>query len=68
MKLDLVCLACPFCGGGDIRILPRTCDKNTPYNPADRAYPVVRCSCGAEVPGADWGRPETAVNAWNRRA
>ena len=59
---------CPFCGGA-AAVSPRTCDKDTPYNPADRAFPVTRCGqCGAEAVGKDWGRPETAAAAWNRRA
>lgn len=59
---------CPFCGGA-ASLHPRTCDKNTPYNPADRAFPVARCGqCGAEAPGKDWGRPETAAEKWNARA
>lgn len=59
---------CPFCGGA-ASLHPRTCDKNTPYNPADRAFPIARCGqCGAEAVGKDWGRPETAASAWNRRA
>lgn len=59
---------CPFCGGA-AAVSPRTCDKNTPYNPADRAFPIARCGqCGAEAVGKDWGRPETAAAAWNRRA
>ena len=59
---------CPFCGGA-AALLPRTCDKNTPYNPADRAFPVARCGqCGAEALGKDWGKPETAAEKWNTRA
>ena len=59
---------CPFCGGA-ASLHPRTCDKNTPYNPADRAFPIVRCGqCGAEAAGKDWGRPETAAEKWNARA
>lgn len=59
---------CPFCGGA-AALLPRTCDKNTPYNPADRAFPIARCGqCGAEAVGKDWGKPETAAEKWNARA
>ena len=59
---------CPFCGGA-ASLHPRTCDKNTPYNPADRAFPVARCGqCGAEALGKDWGKPETAAEKWNARA
>jgi len=60
---------CPFCGNENPAILERTCDKHTPYNPNDRAYPVVRCrECGCEKPGLDWSGPETAVRNWNNRA
>ncbi len=59
---------CPFCGGA-ASLHPRTCDKNTPYNPADRAFPIARCGqCGAEALGKDWGKPETAAEKWNARA
>lgn len=61
-------LPCPFCGQTPSRAWPRTCDRDSPYDAADRAYPIVRCECGAEVPGEDWGEPPTAVVAWNRRA
>lgn len=64
--------ACPFCGadGEDLRVLPPTCTPKSPYNPADRAYPVLRCGgCGASVPGEDWDTlGASAVAAWNRRA
>lgn len=62
---------CPFCGanGPAVSVYPRTCNKSTPYNAADRAFPIVRCrSCGAEAAGKDWGEPDTAIAAWNRRA
>ena len=46
-----------------------TCRPETPYNPADRLYPIVRCmSCYAEVTGKNedyFGK--TAIAAWNRR-
>ena len=59
---------CPFCGG-TASALKRNCEKDTPYNPADRAFPVVRCTaCFAEAAGADWTAPRTAIAAWNRRA
>jgi hypothetical protein len=59
---------CPFCGG-DAMAMPRTCDKSTPYDPADRAFPVVRCmTCFAEVQGKNWTGAATAIAAWNRRA
>jgi len=61
---------CPFCGSMDIRILGPTCTKTSPYNPADRAFPIARChSCHVDVPGEDWDNlGMSAVNAWNRRA
>lgn len=62
---------CPFCGGTP-RLLPPTCEPSTPYNPRDRLFPIVRCSCGASVPGSneDYREDErsSAVVAWNRRA
>ena len=59
---------CPFCGGTELMVVARTCDRRTPYNPADTAYPRVWCKCGAEVAGANWGEKPTAIAAWNRRA
>lgn len=45
-----------------------TCDKYTPYDPSHRAFPMVRCSCGASTSGSDWDESgKTAVAAWNRR-
>lgn len=64
-------LPCPFCLRKDtVRVHPPTCDRSTPYNPADRAFPVVRChGCGASMDGEDWDQSgRTAVEAWNRRA
>ena len=59
---------CPFCGGAAMTY-PRNCNKNTPYNAADRAFPIVRCmACWAEIAGTDWSEPRTAIAAWNRRA
>lgn len=61
-------LPCPFCGGTNLMVLPRTCDRNTPYDPNDRAMPAVRCrTCYGEAVGKDWSGPGTAVAAWNRR-
>ena len=61
--------ACPFCGRARAWVLGPTCTKATPYNASDRAFPVVRCRCGAEVPGDDWDKSgQTAIAAWNRRA
>lgn len=60
--------SCPFCGCTNPVMLPRICNRDTPYDPADRAFPVVQCrGCHARVAGENWGRPETAVEAWNRR-
>lgn len=61
---------CPFCGSDRLMVLPPTCDRNTPYSAADRAYPVVRCSgCYTDVPGKDFdASSKSAVEAWNRRA
>lgn len=62
-------LPCPFCGCETIRVHKRTCDKDTPYNSADRAYPLVRCyGCGASAESDDWTDIDTAINRWNRRA
>ena len=59
---------CPFCGGTSPLVFPRTCNKDTPYNPADRAFPIVRCSgCYGEAAGSNWSEPATAIAAWNRR-
>ncbi|WP_431861477.1 Lar family restriction alleviation protein [Azospirillum sp.] len=62
-------LDCPFCGG-EGHTLPPTCTKATPYDPAHRAFPVVRCGgCGCDVPGKDWDDTRhSAIAAWNRRA
>ncbi len=60
---------CPFCERSSAWVLGPTCTKATPYNASDRAFPVVRCRCGAEVPGDDWDKSgKTAIAAWNRRA
>lgn len=61
-------LPCPFCGGAEQMVIDRTCDQSTPYNPADYAYPRVRCKCGVEIGGENWGEPTTAIAAWNRRS
>lgn len=59
---------CPFCGG-EARAFKRTCDKDTRYDPADRAFPIVRCGgCGACSEGDDWSELQTAIERWNRRA
>lgn len=61
--------ACPFCGAHNAMMLPPTCKPETPYNPADRLFPIVRCgSCCAEVSGANEDyRGGSAIAAWNRR-
>jgi hypothetical protein len=60
---------CPFCGGGDIRVLNPTCLRDSPYNRGDRAYPLARCQgCGAEVPGQNWDYTGmSALRKWQRR-
>ena len=55
---------CLFCGRTP-RVMPRTCDKDTPYNPADRAFPVIRCGCGISLDGEDWKGPESLIARWN---
>jgi len=66
---DTVTLApCPFCGSTEAQAIDRTCDRDTPYNPADYAYPRVICRCGVQVPGENWRGKDTAIAAWNRRA
>ncbi|WP_439586950.1 Lar family restriction alleviation protein [Hydrogenophaga sp.] len=61
-------LPCPFCLTSNVRIHPRTCDRKSPYDARDRAFPVARCACGVSVDGKDWGDEITAIEAWNRRA
>lgn len=61
-------LPCPFCLTSNVRIHPRTCDRKSPYNTRDRAFPIARCACGVSVDGKDWGDEITAIEAWNRRA
>jgi hypothetical protein len=47
-----------------------TCDRKTPYDPTDRAFPIVRCGeCYTDVPGKDFDASgNSAIKAWNRRA
>lgn len=60
---------CPFCGSQTPLVLARTCNKDSPYDPADRAYPEVRCrDCNASAPGENWKGEDTAIKAWNTRA
>jgi len=60
---------CPFCGSEKHMAFPPTCDRNTPYNPNDRAFPIIRCGgCFTEVPGKDWDAScKTAGERWNDR-
>lgn len=60
---------CPFCGSSNIWTLPPSCEKDSPYDPADRAMPVARCrDCYAEAMGKNWDVTcESAIEAWNRR-
>lgn len=61
---------CPFCGSTDQMVLPPTCDRLTPYDPNDRAFPIVRCfGCITDVSGKDFDASgRSAVEMWNRRA
>lgn len=61
---------CPFCGSDKHMLLSPTCDRSTPYNPADRAFPIIRCGgCYTDVPGRDFDASgKSAVEAWNRRS
>jgi len=62
-------LSCPFCGESKAMMFEPTCRPETPYNPADRLYPIVRCmSCYCEVAGSNEDYSGiTAITAWNRR-
>lgn len=61
-------LPCPFCGCSEAYSWGRTCGKDTPYDPSNRAFPVVRCrSCFCEVPGENWTGEETTIKKWNTR-
>lgn len=63
-------LPCPFCGGTDVSVSLPTCYRDTPYDPSNRLYPIVRCrNCYAEAIGVnDDHQGHTAITAWNRRA
>lgn len=63
-------LPCPFCGSDEPMMLGPTCDRNTPYNPADRAFPIIRCGgCFTDVPGKDFDAScKSAAERWNNRA
>ncbi len=68
MSTDTSLKPCPFCPDGTPRMLKPTCKLSTPYNPADRLYPIVSCDCGAEVAGENEDQKGTsAIEAWNRR-
>lgn len=60
---------CPFCGGENLITMKPTCDRQTPYDPSDRAYSIVYCrSCRASIQGKNWHQStETAIKAWNTR-
>lgn len=62
-------LPCPFCGTDNPMVFGPTCNKRSAYDPADRAFPTVRCrKCYAEAHGKDWDEAcTTAVAAWNTR-
>lgn len=59
---------CPFCGSHGFILYPN-CTKDTPYDPRDRAYPLVRCAeCHCEVTGDNWDKSgKTAIANWNNR-
>jgi hypothetical protein len=58
---------CPHCGG-TASAYPRTCEKDTPYDPLDTAFPIVRCGlCFSSSPGKNWSGERTAIDAWNTR-
>jgi hypothetical protein len=62
---------CPFCASKTgARVFPPTCRPETPYNPADRLFPIVRCmNCYTEVSGANEDYTgKTACARWNTRA
>ena len=63
-------LPCPFCGSERHMNLSPTCDRTTPYNPHDRAFPIIRClGCFTDVPGENFDATgKSASAAWNRRA
>lgn len=60
---------CPFCGHTKAFVLKPTCTRASKYDPADRAYPIVKCTlCNAEAHGDNWDQTaRSAVAAWNRR-
>jgi hypothetical protein len=68
MGSAMMILPCPFCGY-TAWMIPPTCNKQTPYDPADRAFPIVRCwKCNAEACGTDWDESgKSAIEKWNTR-
>jgi hypothetical protein len=62
-------LPCPFCGSVNPWLSLPTCNRSSPYNPSDRAYPMVSCrACYAAAIGVNWDhKGDTAIAAWNRR-
>ena len=69
-RTDCELLPCPFCGSREVLLSFPTCNRQTPYNPLDKAFPSVFCpGCFASIPGKDWDdRGGSAIDAWNRRA
>lgn len=61
---------CPFCGSNVQYQLGPTCQKDDPYDPNSRAFPIIRCGgCFTDVPGRDWDNyGRSAIEMWNRRA
>jgi len=62
-------LPCPFCGYEKHMVLSPNCTKTDPYDPGDRAFPVIRCGgCFTDVPGDNWDfNGASAVKRWNTR-
>jgi hypothetical protein len=62
-------LPCPFCASKNTDVRQPTCTRESPYDPLDRAYPIVRCGkCYAEISGDDFDSScRTAVHKWNLR-
>lgn len=60
-------LPCPFCKGTP-SIYERTCEKWDDPEKGGRAFPILRCMCGAGIEGNDWEDGTTLIPRWNRRA
>lgn len=62
-------LLCPFCDQPFPIVSGPTCKKSDSYDPADRAYPIVRCSkCHCSIGGKNWDHTcNSAIKAWNTR-